>query len=72
MVKVMIVQTNKRYGDSDTLTLRECGFKVGDIVEVDSFCHDGSFYTEAPRDMIPFGIYESDVVSVNKGEFVAL
>lgn len=71
MGKAMIIQTNKRY-DPDSLTLRECGLKAGDIVEFERIYGDGSIFIQAPKDMIPFGIHSGDDISVNKEEFVVL
>lgn len=71
MGKAMIIYAGGRY-DPDSLTLKECGLKAGDIVEFDRIYNDGSIFTKAPKDMIPFGIRNGDNISINKEEFVVL
>lgn len=52
----------------EELTLAECGFNVGDLVEVEGKFHDGSLLILAPGNK-EFGIYEGDNVSVNEDEY---
>lgn len=64
---VMIIRTTNRV-EPDALTLKECGFKVGDIVEIDGYYRDGTASTHAIRDGL--GIYVGDNISLESDEFV--
>lgn len=69
-MKIKIIEVDNNHGDSDTLTLAECGFEVGDIVEIDGSFNDGSVCVKAIRntDFIKAG----DSVSVSEGEYVEI
>lgn len=68
-MKIRITQVNNREEETD-LTLAECGFKVGDIVEVDGSFADGSYCVLAIRstdeievgDNVSVENYECEVV----------
>lgn len=47
-MRIRITQTNLTNGDG-SITLEECGFKVGDLVEVDGTFNDGSYCVLAIR-----------------------
>lgn len=66
---VMIISTTNRV-DPDSLTLKECGFKVGDIVEIDGYYRDGTANTKAIREGL--GVYVGDNISLENDEFVIL
>lgn len=66
-MKIRITKVDNREEETD-LTLAECGFKVGDVVEVEGKFRDGSFLIIAPGNK-EFGIEFGDNVSINEGEF---
>lgn len=66
---VMIIRTTNRV-EADALTLAECGFKVGDIVELDGCYRDGTASAKAIRNTI--GIRVGDNVSLEACEYVVV
>lgn len=48
-MKIEIIDVNY-VADDDTLTLEECGFKVGDVVEVSGHYVDGNLSIKAIRE----------------------
>lgn len=48
-MKIEIIDVNY-VTDDDALTLEECGFKVGDVVEVSGKYHDGDLSIKATRE----------------------
>lgn len=52
--------------DGGILSLEQCGFKVGDIVDVDGFFHDGSYCVLAIRNAEEVGV--GDKISVSDDE----
>lgn len=52
----------------EELTLAECGFNVGDLVEVEGVFNDGSLLVLAPGNK-EFGIEYGDNVSLNEDEY---
>lgn len=66
---IMITRTTNREHPDD-LTLRECGFKVGDIVPVNGFYHDGSVNVQAIRDTE--NVRRIDNISVEPDEYVVI
>ncbi|QGF21215.1 hypothetical protein KMB89_gp16 [Citrobacter phage HCF1] len=66
-MKIRITKVDNREEETD-LTLAECGFKVGDVVEVEGKFRDGSLLIIAPGNK-EFGIEFGDNVSINEGEF---
>jgi hypothetical protein len=68
-VKVMITRTTAPV-EPGTLTLKECGFKVGDVVEIDGYYRDGSANTRAIRE--GEGIRIGDNIGLSAGEFVVV
>lgn len=69
-MKIRITKVDNREAETD-LTLAECGFKVGDVVEVEGKFKDGSLLIIAPGNK-EFGIEFGDNVSINEGEFEVL
>lgn len=69
IAKVMIISTTQRH-DPGSLTLKECGFKVGDVVAIDGYYRDGSANTHAIRDGL--GIYVGDNIGLESSEFVVV
>lgn len=66
---VMIIRTTNR-AEADALTLAECGFKVGDIIELDGCYRDGTASAKAIRNTI--GIRVGDNVSLEACEYVVV
>ena len=64
-MKIRITKIDTTYCD-DSLTLEECGLKIGDVLEVDGHFNDGSYCVIAPRNS-EF-IQAGDSISVNKDE----
>lgn len=65
-MKIKLIDVNNR-NEPEVLTLAECGFKVGDIVEVDGSFQNGDVCVLAIRqtELINVG----DSVSVAEGEY---
>lgn len=64
-MKIRITKIDTINGDG-TITLEECGLKIGDVLEVDGHFNDGSYCVIAPRDS--GFIQAGDNISVNKDE----
>lgn len=64
-MKIRITKIDTINGDG-SITLEECGLKIGDVLEVDGHFSDGSYCVIAPRNS---GFIEAgDNISVNKDE----
>ena len=48
-MKIEIIDVNYAT-DDESLTLDECGFKVGDVVDVSGECEDGNLSIQAIRE----------------------
>lgn len=66
---VMIIRTTIRM-EPDSLTLAECGFKVGDIVELDGYFQNGTASAACIREGV--GTRIGDSVSIEAGEYVVV
>lgn len=66
-MKIRITEVDNRNAPEE-LTLRECGFNVGDVVDVEGKFGDGSLLILAPG-CKEFGIFAGDNVSINDNEF---
>lgn len=64
-MKIRITKIDTINGDG-SITLEECGLKIGDVLEVDGNFNDGSYCVIAPRNS--GFIYAGDNISVNKDE----
>lgn len=64
-MKIRITKIEDTYYN-DSLTLEECGLKIGDVLEVDGHFNDGSYCVIAPRNSM--FIQAGDNISVNKDE----
>lgn len=71
---VMIIRTAKgRWNDPDSLSLKQCGFKVGDLVEIYGHFRDGTACCDAIRDGVGYGgIVKGDSISLEPEEFVVV
>ena len=64
-MKIRITKIDTINGDG-SITLEECGLKIGDVLEVDGHFSDGSYCVIAPRNS---GLIQAgDNISVNKDE----
>lgn len=68
---VMIIRTTRRE-DCDCLTLKQCGFKVGDLVEVDGYYSDGNINVHAIRNGDGHCVLAGDNIGLNPSEFVVV
>lgn len=66
---VMIIMAGGR-NSGESLTLRQCGFKAGDLVEVEGFFNDGSVCCRAIRNTKDIRI--GDTISLETSEFVVV
>ena len=64
-MKISITKIDTINGDG-SITLEECGLKIGDVLEVDGHFNDGSYCVIATRNS--GFIYAGDNISVNKDE----
>lgn len=64
-MKIRITNVHNRKTPEE-LTLEECGFKVGDVVEIDGHFNDGSYCVIAIRNTDY--IFKGDNFSVGKDE----
>lgn len=64
-MKIRITKIDTINGDG-SITLEECGLKIGDVLEVDGYFNDGSYCVIAPRNS--GFIQVGDNISVNKDE----
>lgn len=64
-MKIRITKIDIINGDG-SITLEECGLKIGDVLEVDGHFRDGSYCVIAPRNS--GFIYAGDNISVTKEE----
>lgn len=64
-MKIRITKIDTINGDG-SITLEECGLKIGDVLEVDGHFNDGTYFVIAPRNS--GFIYAGDIISVNKDE----
>ena len=64
-MKIKITKINTLNGDG-SITLEECGLKIGEVLEVDGHFNDGSYCVIAPRNS-EF-IQAGDNISVSKYE----
>ena len=64
-MKIRITKIDTINGDG-SITLEECGLKIGDVLEVDGHFKDGSYCVIAPRNS--GFIQAGDNISVNKDE----
>jgi len=64
-MKIKITKIDTLNGDG-SITLEQCGLKIGDVLEVDGHFNDGSYCVIAPRssEFIEAG----DNISVSKDE----
>ena len=64
-MRIRITTIDTINGDG-SITLEQCGLKIGDLLEVDGYFSDGSYCVIAPRDS-EF-IKAGDNISVNHDE----
>lgn len=64
-MKIKITKIDTLNGDG-SITLEECGLKIGDVLEVYGHFNDGSYWVIAPRNS-EF-IQAGDNISVSKDE----
>lgn len=65
-MKIKLIDVTTKH-DPDSLNLEECGFVVGDVVEVDGSFQNGDICVLAIRDTDYVSIGNS--ISVNEGEY---
>lgn len=68
-MKIEIIDVNY-VTDDDALTLEECGFKVGDVVEVSGHYVDGDLSIQAIRDTEFVNIGNEISISENEYEVI--
>ena len=64
-MKIKITKIDTLNGD-DSITLEECGLKIGDVLEVKGHFNDGDYCVVAPRN--GESIDAGDYISVSKDE----
>lgn len=65
-MKIEIIDVNY-VTDDDALTLDECGFKVGDVIEVSGKCKDGDLSIQAIRET-EF-VHVGNEISISENEY---
>lgn len=65
-MKIEIIDVDYKT-DADLITLRECGFQVGDVVEVAVEYPDGRIYVKAIRETAEASI--GNAVGLQEGEY---